>query len=283
MSRIHDILAKAERDGTARRTQAPPSVISTGSAGAGSLAPNVQGSSALNPTSFAATSVAAPMAPVPIAPEPRVARAVAHPALVAALLPHSAEAEQFRGIRTRLTMREEMGPLRTIAITSPGAGEGKSITAANLALTMAQEPQRNVLLIDADLRESSIHALFGLDEAPGLSDVLAGEAMLDDALVYVPEHRLTLLPAGSTPPFPTELLGSIAMRRTLDVLRSRFDRIVLDLPGVMPLADVGTVAPLMDGVLMVVRTGVTQRPQLDEALSAFEENKVLGIILNDVA
>jgi capsular exopolysaccharide synthesis family protein len=166
-------------------------------------------------------------------------------------------------------------------VTSPGAQDGKSITAANLALTMAQELQRNVLLVDADLRGASVHALFGLDQGPGLTEVLTGEATLDEALVHLPDHRLTLLPAGGIPQFPTELLGSTAMRRVTDTLRSRFDRILLDLPAVMPLADVGTVAPLADGVLMVVRAGITKRPALDEALAAFEENKVLGVVLND--
>jgi protein-tyrosine kinase len=146
---------------------------------------------------------------------------------------------------------------------------------------MAQEFQRNILLVDANLRDSAVHSLFGIDRSPGLADVLAGDASLDDALVYLPDHRLTILPAGRMPQFPTELLGSTAMRRCIDTLRARFDRILLDLPAVTPLADVGTVAPLSDGVVIVVRAGVTQRPALDEALTAFEEEKVLGVVLND--
>jgi tyrosine-protein kinase Etk/Wzc len=138
-----------------------------------------------------------------------------------------------------------------------------------------------VLLIDADLRKPSVHSLFGIEGTPGLGDVLAGTATLDEALIYLPDHHLTILPAGSSPQFPTELLGSGAMRRTLDTLRVRFDRILLDLPAVAPLADVSTVAPLVDGALMVVRAGVTQRPALEQSLTVFEENKVLGIVLNE--
>ena len=186
-----------------------------------------------------------------------------------------------RAIRTRITHGEEAGPLRTIAVTSPGSGDGKSVTAANLALTMAQEYQRNVLLIDADLRNPSVHSLFGVEGGIGLSEVLAGEASLEDALVYLPDVRLTLLTAGRAPQFPTELLGSTTMRRTKDTLRARFDRILLDLPAVTPLADVGTVAPLVDGAVMVVRAGATQRPALDQALAALEENKVIGLVLNE--
>jgi protein-tyrosine kinase len=292
MSRIQDILARAERDGTARRTQPTPTLVPP----APEYTPSeyggraIDGTSALDPSAFiqvkepvapmpapvaapVATAVAPPVSPV--VAEGHAAPAILHPALVSAIAPHSAVAEQYRAIRTRITQHEEHTPLRTVMITSPGGNEGKSITAANLALTMAQEIQRQVVLVDADLRGPSVHALFGID-------VLAGEATLDDALVYLPDYRLTILPAGTTPRFPTELLGSAAMRRTLDTLRARFDRVLLDLPAVMPLADVGAVAPLADGVVMVVRAGATQRPALDQALSALEDSKILGLVLNEV-
>lgn len=284
MSRIQDILAKAERDGTARRTHTEP-VLS----GPTAVVAPIEGAVALDRTPFMPpiTTMPAPLVveePLPAAPatvDGRTARATLHPALVAAIAPHSAVAEQYRAVRTRLTAREEHGPLRTIMVTSPGARDGKSVTAANLALTMAQEFQRNVLLVDADLRKPSVHSLFGLEGTPGLGDVLAGTATLEDALIYLPDYRLTILPAGSSPQFPTELLGSGAMRRTLDTLRVRFDRILLDLPAVAPLADVSTVSPFVDGALMVVRAGATQRPALEQALTVFEEQKVLGIVLNE--
>jgi capsular exopolysaccharide synthesis family protein len=202
---------------------------------------------------------------------------------VAAIAPHSDAAEHYRAIRTRLMQREETGPLRTIAITSPGQGDGKSITAANLALTMAQEFQRRILLVDADLRDPAVHALFAIERGPGFTEVLTGEATLDEALVYLPDFRLTILPAGRVPEYPTELLGSTAMRRAMEALRNRFDRVLLDLPAVMPLADVGTVAPLADGAVMVVRAGVTKRPALDQALAAFEPEKVIGLVLNEIS
>jgi capsular exopolysaccharide synthesis family protein len=284
MSRIQEILAKAERDGTARRTHSGLGSAAAVAAPAPAPAPaavRIPRAAAFDAAFAVSSSAGAPLVDPPV--EPRVAPAVAHPALVAALSPHSAAAEQFRAIRTRIGHRDETAPVRTILITSPAAGEGKSIVAANLALAAAQEDQRNVLLLDADLRHPAVHELFGLEPVPGLSEVLSGDASLDDALVYVPEYRLTLLPAGSTPPFPTELLGSVGMRRTLDTLRVRFDRIVIDTPATTPLADVGTMAPLADGVVIVVRAGVTQRPALDEALESFGEQKVLGIVLNDVA
>ena len=96
------------------------------------------------------------------------------------------------------------------------------MTAANLALTMAQEVQRHVVLVDADLRDPSVHRLFAVDRGPGLAEVLAGEASLQDALIELPDLRLTLLPAGRTVEYPAELLGSSAMRRTLDERIARF-------------------------------------------------------------
>jgi capsular exopolysaccharide synthesis family protein len=277
MSRIQEILAKADREGTAGRLATRPA--------AGAPAPTVPAAvetALLRTRPFTAASD--PVLPVPAAAPiaPRTATATLHPSLVAAIDPHSTAAEQYRSIRTRLTLREETGPIRAIAVTSPAARDGKSITAANLALAMSQELQRSVVLVDANLRNPGVHALFAVDAVPGFSEVLSGRATLDEALIYLPEFRLTLLPAGTAPEYPTELLGSTEMRRTLDALGSRFDRILLDLPAVTGVADAGTVAPMLDGLLMVVRAGHTQRPTLDQALAAIEPDKVLGVVLNEI-
>jgi protein-tyrosine kinase len=296
MSRIQDILAKAERDGTARRTQSgghvtppPPSAFRPDFTES-----RVDGTSALEsaPVSlgtFTPTVVVTPVIETPLpavesttaAPETRTAVATLHPLLVAAIEPHSDIAERYRSIRARISHREETMPMRTLMVTSPHIGDGKSITAANLALTMAQEFQRRVVLVDADFRRPSVHSLFGLDPSPGLAEVLAGEATLDQATIHLADHRLIVIPAGRVPRFPTELLGSTAMRRIVDTLRGRFDRVIFDTAAVLPLADAGTFAPMADGVLMVVRSGLTHRPALDQALAAFDDEKVLGIVLND--
>jgi len=299
MSRIQEILAKAERDGTARRTQAdtlaPPArpaaaapvpfTPAPSAAGAGTaptVSVRIDGTSALDPFAPAPIAVPPPTAAPSGQPgEMRTAIATLHPLLVAAINPHSAVSEQYRTLRSRISHREETAPLRTLMITSPGPGDGKSITAANLALTMAQEFQRRVVLVDGDFRGSAVHTLFGLPGVPGLAELLAGEANIDDVMVYMPDYRLTIIPSGKTPQFPTELLGSTAMRRVVDTLRARFDRVLFDMPAVTPLADVGTLAPLSDSVLMVVRAGVTQRPALNQALAAFDDEKVLGVVLND--
>jgi protein-tyrosine kinase len=309
MSRIQDILAKAERDGTTRRVIAPP----TPSASARQVPPSASARQVPARHAFDYELMGTTMAPAieeahdlleePYAPPartetvhapqpaavparaevaaPRAVQAVLHPALVAAIEPHSKAAEQYRSLRARLSQREELGPLRTIMITSPGRREGKSITAANLALTMAHEIQRRVVLVDCDLRGAAVHTLFGIEQGAGLSEVLAGQATLDQALVHLPEHGLVLLTAGAIPRFPAELLGSAAMRRTIDLLRARFDRVLLDTPSMMPLADAGTLAPMTDGALVVLRAGVTRRPALDQALATLDRKQLLGLVLNE--
>ena len=275
MSRIQDILKKAERDGSMHRTRA--------------LTPD--GPSIAQASGMAPAMAMPPGAWAPAAQEPRTAPPAAAPVrkgaahldthLVAALAPQSLAAEQYRSLRTRLTRAESGRALRAIIVTSPGKGDGKSLTAGNLALTMAQEFQQRVLLLDADLRRPSIHRLFGVPESPGLSDVLMGGVAIEDALLEVPDHHLTVMPSGIIPSHPAELLGSAAMRRVLDTLRTRYDRIILDMPPVAPLADVSIAAGLADGVLLIVRAGVTPKPAIERALAGLDMAKVLGLVLND--
>src|SRR5438874_7415190 len=273
MSRIQDILKKAERDGALHRTRGltpdvPPVVH------ASPMAPAMPMPPAWTAAAGEAEE-AAPRLPREQAPE------ALDPLLVSAYAPQSLAAEQYRSLRTRIKGTENGRVFRAMIVTSPNKGDGKTLTAANLSLTLAQEFQQRVLLLDGDLRRPSIHRLFGIAETPGLTDILMGGATLDDALVAIPEHHLTVLPAGIAPLHPAELLGSAAMRRTLDVLRTRFDRIVIDMPPIAPLADVSIAAGMADGVLMIVRAGVTPKPAIERALSGLEMSKVIGLVLND--
>ncbi len=241
------------------------------------------------PPAFAAAARPAP-APAPpsvaaagtAASGRSAARIPLAPSLVAALDPNALAAEQFRTLRTRIANSANGRGARTLMLTSPGRGEGKSVMAANLALTMGQEIQQRVCLVDASLRDGSQHALFGLPESPGLADVLNGDASLDDALFAFDEYQLTVLPAGRLPRQPAELLAGREMRRVLDVLRSRFDRVIIDAPAAMPMADVSILVPLVDGVLVVVRAGVTETPTLQNALGTLDRSRVLGVVLNDI-
>jgi capsular exopolysaccharide synthesis family protein len=279
MSRIQDILSKAERDGNTRRTR--------GLSDEGVMAPPGGVAARAPQPSYEPTPTPAPHTWTPAAtataiePEQSVVGTALDHHLVAALAPQSLAAEQYRSLRTRIKRAENGRAVRTIVITSPNKGDGKSLTAANLALTMAQEFQQRVLLIDGDLRRPAVHQLFGIADQPGLTDVLMGGVELNQALVNVEQHHLTLLPAGAIPTHPAELLGSAAMRRVLDTLRNRFDRILIDMPPVAPLADLHILAPMADGLLMIVRAGVTPRPAIERALAGLDTTKVLGLVLNE--
>ncbi len=301
MSHIHRVLDKAQREGFVKRTApvAPAAAerVPTGAA----PPPPAPAPRAAGPAPFAAGPPApyAHEAPAPFVadattsapravPDPSMTRVRAadpgsiHPLLVPALAPDSPVAEQYRGLRTRIAQGENGRQYRALIVTSPGTGDGKTITALNLALTMAQEFHRRVLLVDADLRKGRLHQLLGLPASPGLSEVLAGEATLEDALVSIPAFHLTVLPAGGPTGLPVEMLGSSEMRRVLDLLRTQYDRIVLDTPPAVSVADVGVLAPMADGVLMVVRAGRTSRPDIDRALREVHSAPVLGLVLNDV-
>jgi capsular exopolysaccharide synthesis family protein len=207
--------------------------------------------------------------------------AVLSPLFVAANDPGSPAAEQYRLLRTRLEGREQGRRSQLIVVTSPLIGDGKTITSANLALTMAQEYQHTVALVEADLRRPSLATLMGIRPEPGLVDVLVGAATLEEALVSVPAHNLTVLPAGVAAGRAAELLASSAMSSVADTLRARFNRIVIDTPPVT-LADTHVLARLADGVLFVVRSGVTPTPALEHALEGLDRSRVMGVVLNAV-
>ncbi len=280
MSRIQQVLQKAERDGTARRTrgvgelaigQLPRTPILVGADDGVPL--RVEVVDRVPPTlSDAAVQETTPRLEAEVRP---------HPLLVAATAPHSPAAERYRSLRTRIAQTEGAAPRRVLMMTSPGRGEGKSMTTLNLGITMAQEFHRRILVIDADLRRPTLHLLLGLAQSPGLSDVLLGGASLEEALVTIPDYRLTVLPAGIPTEQPSELLGSSAMRRVLDQLRTSFDRVLLDTPPAGGLADAGVLAHLADSILLIVRAGRTLKPAIERSLSELETSKVLGLVLND--
>jgi capsular exopolysaccharide synthesis family protein len=288
VSRIQQILEKAERDGSVRRMRPDPALVGGaptdgGFAGAGMPAPSPSGS----PMASFANLAVEPMTAAPAAPSRPAARVISGThldrRLVTAWSANIGPAEQYRALRTRILHTDNGAPVNVVLVTSPGRGEGKTLTAANLALAMAQEHQRRICLLDADLRQPQLHRLFGLPDGPGLSDVLAGDASLADASVSLDEYQMTIVPAGHATAHPTELLGTTAMRRVIESLRSTFDTVVVDATATAPLADVSIVTPLVDGVLLVVRAGVTSKPAIHDALGTIEHSKLLGLVLNEAA
>jgi polysaccharide biosynthesis transport protein len=272
MSRIQHILDKAEREGGVLRmrsmTEAPASAA---------LA--FEPSRDLAPEAGTDDIAAEPDAQA-LTPGRTVRGAELDPIVLAALEPGAPTAEQYRTLRTRVAQTEHLAA-SVILVTSPGRGEGKSLLAANLGLTMAQDCQSRICVVDADLRRSTLHRLFGLSNATGLADVLAGRATLADALTGLEDQQITVLPAGQAPAHPGELLGSSAMRQTIQTLRSQFDRVIIDAPPAAPLADIGILTPLVDSVLLVVRADVTTRPAIHEAVATIGPAKLLGVVLND--
>lgn len=288
MSRIQTILDKAERDGALHSgggaEQVGPATIASLGGAASVTQPPRHVVESLGGHGLPGDGLGESAAGfVDVQPQTRViAGARLDPRLVAAS-PNSVPAEQYRALRTRVLHSDTGAAVNVLLVTSPGRGEGKTITAGNLALTMARDYQRRICLVDADLRHPQLQRMFGLPNGPGLSDVLTGRATLDDALITLEEHQLTILPAGVIPVNPAELLGTTAMRRTIETLRSRFDRVVVDSPAAAPLADVGILAPLVDSMLLVVRSSVTAKPAIHEAVAALDGSKLLGVVLNDAA
>jgi capsular exopolysaccharide synthesis family protein len=208
------------------------------------------------------------------------------PHIVGATDPKSPIAEQYRILRTNLqSLKLRQGSSKVIVVTSAVHGEGKSVTTINLALTFARQENLKVVLVDADMRKSSIQRWLGLAESShGLSTVLQHGGELNGSLIRLEDPPLAVLPAGPHPENPAELLESSAMKRLLATLKQEFDIILLDTPPVLPVADPGIAAAHADGVLMVVRAGKTQRKTVTQAQQLLTQMKanLLGSILTHV-
>src|SRR5262245_35619945 len=205
-----------------------------------------------------------PSVPDPLAQEPRGAppsRLVTSQGLVLLSNPHSAAAEMFRRLRTSIVTPQVM------VVTSAAPREGKSLIAANLALAFAAEKDASVVLVDGDLRRPSVDAW--LDPAPriGLSEILSGEAQLEDGLLSLRKTALWILPAGRQVHDPFELLGSERAKSVIGALRLRFQRVIVDTAPILAFADANVLAGMGDGVFLVARSGVTPKAAFLRALS----------------
>jgi tyrosine-protein kinase Etk/Wzc len=191
-------------------------------------------------------------------------------------------AEAYRSLRTNITFAQPDRVPRSIIVTSPAPGDGKSTTAANLAITMVQQG-KSCLLIDGDMRRGRLHETFGGSREPGLSNVLLGQLSLAEAARVTGKERPALLTTGTVPPNPAELLGSERMRRLMEAALEQYDLVIIDAPPLNIVTDAAVVARHADGVLVVARAGVTQQAALAytfEQLAAVRA-PVIGSILND--
>ncbi|MBN1779938.1 polysaccharide biosynthesis tyrosine autokinase [bacterium] len=189
--------------------------------------------------------------------------------------------EAYRALRTSLLFSKSIGSIKTLVISSAAPGEGKSFTAANLTITMAQQKSKT-LLVDADLRRGVLHNTFNCQKKPGLTNYLTGVASLEDVFqeTYIP--NLSLISCGSMIPNPSELLGSERMQKFVAGISNRFDMVVFDTPPLLAASDAVILGTLVDGVAMVVRSGHTHRDTIKRKLELFQnvQARVLGAILN---
>ena len=192
-------------------------------------------------------------------------------------------AEAFRNIRTNVLFSSAEEGGRSIVVTSTGPGEGKTLIASNLAIALAQAGQR-VLVVDADMRKPRVHSAFGESQAPGLSNVLVGNAKASEAVRKGPVQNLWLLVAGVVPPNPAELLGSQRFKDFLRTLQEHFDWVIVDSPPVMAVTDASVIAHVAHGVVYVVAAEQASKYTASAALEQLEaaKAKFLGGILNKV-
>lgn len=203
--------------------------------------------------------------------------------LITQLNPRSPISEQYRTIRTNIEFSSADQELQTIIVTSSGPGEGKSMTAANLAVVYAQQGKK-VLLIDADLRKPTVHYTFRADNLRGLSNILVNETKLEDVTYPSSVEHLDIITSGPIPPNPSELLGSKRMRSLIEEAEQLYDVILFDTPPVLAVTDAQILANFVDGTILVVRSKETEYEAAIKATEALENAhaKLLGTVLNDL-
>jgi capsular exopolysaccharide synthesis family protein len=204
--------------------------------------------------------------------------------LVTQVRPQSQMAESYRALRTSLLLSNLGAPPKVIMVTSALPQEGKTTTSINTAVVLAQKGVR-VLLVDADLRRPSIHKTLGMGPHTGLSNILTGSTTPEQAITHTTIlPNLFVLPAGTPPPNPAELLASANMRDLLSQLREQYDHIVIDTPPSLSVTDAVVLSPRADAVVLVIRSGQTTKQALRRSRDILTQvnAKVIGVLLNAV-
>jgi len=243
------------------------------------------------PGMAAAVAAAGPVltAPEPVrsldVPNDRILRPIPTPEqrLVALSDPDGHGAEMFRVLATRLAHMQNKRRLQTLLVTSSVVDEGKSVVAVNLAVTLAHRPDTRVLLIEADLRRPTASKLLAPSQMRGISEWNDGKLALEDSLFQVRDLPLWLLPAGHPINEPLPLLESGRFAKMLEAISAGFDWVLLDATPLLPMADSASLARLCDGVLVVVREGVTRKKVLNKAVASIERSKLLGMVFNQAS
>lgn len=195
--------------------------------------------------------------------------------------PKSPVSESYRTLRTNIQFSSFDNKIKTIVVTSSGPSEGKTTTACNLAVSMA-EAQHKTIIVDCDQRRPKVHKVFEISNEKGLSDFLIGESSLDDVINKTSINNLYVLPSGTRPPNPSELLASIKMRQFLDYLKENFDYIILDTPPVIMVTDAQILSQYADGCILVVASKESDKEAAVKAKKLLENvnAKIIGVVLN---
>jgi capsular exopolysaccharide synthesis family protein len=203
--------------------------------------------------------------------------------LVTLTMPRSPTSEAYRTLRTNLEFSSMDKSIETMVVTSPGPDEGKSTTLANLAITLAQA-EKEVILVDCDLRRPSQHEIFGLSNAVGVTTMVVDDAaMKDPPLLDTGVAGLRLLPSGPLPPNPSELVGSRRMGEIMTALSERSDIVLFDAPPIIAVTDAAVIASRVDAVLLVIKAGATKRGEAQKAKALLEKVNahLVGAVLNN--
>jgi exopolysaccharide/PEP-CTERM locus tyrosine autokinase len=220
----------------------------------------------------------------PVVPAGDLMTQIENPFVATLKDPHSPVSEEYRKLKSVVSAYAHRdGFNNVIMVTSSVSSEGKSLTSLNLAITLAQEFDHTVLLIDADLRKPSLDGYLGIKRAKGLSEYLAGGVELGELLVKTGIGRLTLLPAGTPVKNPVEFFSSQMMKEFIREIKTRYpDRfIIIDTPPVLPFAETRSLAAIADGVVFVVREGQATPESIAEGIKSFDSKKFIGVVYND--
>lgn len=190
--------------------------------------------------------------------------------------------EQFKALRAKFEYRVDMHNYKVVAVTSAIAGEGKTVSSANLAKGLASSGRKKVLLIDLDLRKTDLANAMGIDSKPGISEFLAGGVEIQEVLHETKFGGLRVIPAGSRVSAPADLISGAKFRALVKQLCDQFDVILLDTPPVIPVADTINLRDQVDGFLLVYRIGFTPYPMFRQMLDDLGTTQILGVILNGV-
>mgnify|MGYP000403938577 CR=1 FL=1 len=201
---------------------------------------------------------------------------------IVALRSELPEVEHYRVLRTQILQRTQESAGNTIMISSPRAGDGKTLTAINLALSFAREFKKTALLVDCDLKKQQIQHLLGIQGEKGLVDYLLDDCPVPELMMWPGIEKLTIISGGRTIGESTELLGSPRMKELVEEMKSRYPNryVFFDVPAVLESADALAFAPLVDHILLTVRAGTTPKEDISKAASLLPKEKLLGLVLN---